>query len=100
MNNETNATVRLVVSQVRQLSALVEAPAEATPEDPLLASLNKRERQILALLNYGLSNAQLAQRCFISEGTVKWYLHNLYGKFEVRNRTSLVRAVREKGIEF
>lgn len=100
MNNETNVTVRPVVSLVRPLLALVEAPAEARPEDPLLASLNKREHQILALLNYGLSNAQLAQRCFISEGTVKWYLHNLFGKFEVGNRTALVRAVREKGIGF
>ena len=100
MNDETNVTVRPAVSLARQLVALGEAPAEAGSKDPLLTSLSKRERQILALLNYGLSNAQLAQRCFITEGTVKWYLYNLYEKFEVGNRTALLWAVREKGIGF
>lgn len=95
---QANVAVRPAVSLARQLVALVETPAGAGPRDPLLTSLNKRERQILALLSDGLSNAQLAQRCFISEGTVKWYLHNLYEKFEVGNRTALLRAVREKGI--
>lgn len=61
-------------------------------------TLNKRERQILGLLDEGLSNAQLAKRCFISEGTVKWYLHNLYEKLGVGNRTALLRAVREQGL--
>lgn len=95
---QTHVAVRPAVLLARQLADLVEAPADASPKDPLLTSLNKRERQILALLSEGLSNAQLAQRCFISEGTVKWYLHNLYEKFEVGNRTALLRAVREKGI--
>ena len=62
-------------------------------------TFNKRERQILSLLNEGLSNAQLGKRCFISEGTVKWYLHNLYEKLGVGNRTALLRAVREQGVK-
>lgn len=45
------------------------------------------------LLNDGLSTAQLAKRCVISEGTVKWYLHNLYAKLGVGNRTALLRAL-------
>lgn len=94
----TNASIGPAVSLARQLVAMAEPHAEATPRDPLLTNLNKRERQILSLLNEGLSNAQLAQRCFISEGTVKWYLHNLYEKFEVGNRTALLRVVREKGV--
>lgn len=63
------------------------------------ATFNKRERQILSLLNEGLSNAQLAGRCFISEGTVKWYLHNLYEKLGVGNRTALLRAARDQGVK-
>ena len=64
-----------------------------------VATFNKRERQILGLLNEGLSNAQLAKRCFISEGTVKWYLHNLYEKLAVGNRTALLRAARDNGLK-
>lgn len=62
------------------------------------AAFNKREIQLLGLLSEGLSNAQLAKQCCISEGTVKWYLHNLYEKLGVGNRTALLRAVRELGL--
>ena len=61
-------------------------------------AISRRERQILSLLNLGLSNAELARHCCISEGTVKWYLHNLYAKLGVGNRTSLLHAVREQGL--
>lgn len=62
-------------------------------------TFNKRERQIVTLLGEGLSNAQLAKRCFISEGTVKWYLHTLYEKLGVGNRTALLCAVRNLGVK-
>lgn len=62
-------------------------------------ALNARQREILSLLDQGLSNAQLARRCFLSESTVKWYLHHLYEQLQVSNRTALLRAVRERGIE-
>lgn len=63
-----------------------------------LQSLNRRELQILALLDQGLSNAEIAARCFLVEGTIKWNLHNLYGKLGVRSRTSALRIAREQGI--
>ncbi|MGQ0621937.1 MAG: LuxR C-terminal-related transcriptional regulator [Panacagrimonas sp.] len=74
--------------------APVPAPAQQT-----LQNLNKRERQILQLIDQGLSNAQVGTRCFLSAGTVKWYLQNLYEKFAVNNRTALLRAVREQGMQ-
>lgn len=61
-------------------------------------TLNPRQRAILVLLNQGLSNSQLAERCLLSESTVKWYLHHLYETFGVANRTALLRAVREQGL--
>lgn len=69
-------------------------PVGDAPFEPL----NKRERQILALLEQGLSNAEIAARCFLVEGTVKWNLHNLYGKLGVRSRTAALRAARAHGI--
>lgn len=61
-------------------------------------ALNKRERQILQLIDQGLSNAQVGARCFLSPGTVKWYLQNLYEKFGVNNRTGLLRVIRQQGV--
>lgn len=83
----------------RKLSGLTRQPGDSGRSPRTTISLNKRERQIIALLNEGLSNAQLAERCFISQGTVKWYLHHLFEKFGVGNRTSLLRVVRDAGMQ-
>ena len=97
--NQGSAAGRPAISLAKQLISAAESPAHSGAPNALAIVFNKRERQILGLLNEGLSNAQLAQRCFITEGTVKWYLHNLYEKFDVGNRTALLRATREQGIK-
>lgn len=75
-----------------------EGAEQKEPSKLASLKLNKREQQILGLLDEGLSNSQLAKRCIISESTVKWYLHNLYEKLHVGNRTSLLRVAREQGL--
>ncbi|TXH03054.1 MAG: winged helix-turn-helix transcriptional regulator [Nevskiaceae bacterium] len=90
---------RPAIVLAKQLLELIDSPEDPALKDTPTTVFNKRERQILALLSDGLSNAQLAQRCFISEGTVKWYLHNLYEKLGVGNRTALLRAVRDLGLK-
>ncbi|SHH20550.1 ATP-, maltotriose-and DNA-dependent transcriptional regulator MalT [Hydrocarboniphaga daqingensis] len=60
--------------------------------------LNKRERQLLLLIDQGLSNSEIAARCFLVEGTVKWHLHNLYGKLNVQSRTAAIHAARALGL--
>lgn len=54
----------------------------------------ERELQILRLLADGLSNSEVAGRLMLTEGTVKWHLHNLYAKLGVRNRTGALREAR------
>ena len=49
-------------------------------------SLSQREREILPLLLRRLSNKEIANLLFISEGTVKNYLTVLYDKLGVKNR--------------
>jgi len=52
-------------------------------EDPL----SPREREVLALVAQGLTNAQIAERLTTSEHTVKFHLKNIYQKLGVTNRT-------------
>ena len=49
--------------------------------------VTEREREILALVAEGLTNAQIAHRLRVSDNTVKFHLQNLYLKLGVRNRT-------------
>ncbi|ONI86456.1 DNA-binding response regulator [Actinosynnema sp. ALI-1.44] len=53
----------------------------------LLAALTERESEILACLGNGLSNAQIATRVHLSEGTVKNYISQILLKLRCANRT-------------
>jgi two-component system, NarL family, nitrate/nitrite response regulator NarL len=55
-----------------------------------IRSLTKREREIVTLLCDGISNANLADRLFISEATVRNHLTSILHKLNVTNRFELV----------
>ncbi len=66
---------------------------------PLLdEALNKREVEILRLIAEGLTNQEIAGRLVLAISTVKWYINNLFGKLDVRNRTQAVARARELGL--
>lgn len=54
----------------------------------------RREIELLALLDAGLSNQQLADRMNLSITTTKWHLQNLYRKLAVKNRATAVARAR------
>jgi ATP/maltotriose-dependent transcriptional regulator MalT len=60
--------------------------------------LTKRELSILKRLETGLSNKEIAEAIFVSEGTLKWHLHNVYGKLNVKNRPGAMARARVLGI--
>ena len=70
--------------------------ATPTPADPVAGgvaeNLTRRELQVLNLLAAGKTNAHIAGRLFISEGTVKSHLRHIMGKLDARNRTEAVAS--------
>jgi predicted ATPase/DNA-binding CsgD family transcriptional regulator len=56
----------------------------------LLDPLSPREIDVLNLLGAGCSNAEIAQKLFISVATVKVHTRSIYGKLNVSNRTQAV----------
>jgi DNA-binding NarL/FixJ family response regulator len=59
-----------------------------------LGILSARQREVLALVVEGMSNAQIASRLSISESTVKQHLRAAYKLLGVRNRTEAARLAR------
>ncbi|MFF5175822.1 response regulator [Micromonospora sp. NPDC000089] len=62
------------------------------------AGLTEREREVLGLVGAGLSNAEIARRLFLTEGTVKGYLTSIFHRIEVRNRVQAAILAYEAGL--
>ena len=57
------------------------------------ANLAPREKELIAQVRQGLRNREIAERLGVTEGTVKVYLHAIYEKLGIANRTELaIRA--------
>ena len=59
-------------------------------EDPL----SERELEVLQHVARGLSNQEIADKLFLSAGTVKPHMSNIYQKLDVHSRTQAIERAR------
>lgn len=64
-----------------------------------LHGLTPRELEVLTLLTTGLSNRKIADELFLSPGTVRIYLSNIYAKLQVKSRTQAVIIANENKLK-
>lgn len=77
------STLAVAVSAVGSGQSVVPRELRASVERP---TFSHRERQVLAYVSRGLTNAQIAERLFLSESTIKSHLSSAFAKFGVRSR--------------
>jgi two-component system response regulator DesR len=96
LKDAPSATLADAIRTVHQGGRAVD-PALATEAWAEPDPLTDRERQVLRLAGDGLSNADIASRVHLSEGTVRNYLSETMRKLGVTNRTAAARLARDRG---
>ena len=66
-------------------------------EAAVSVGLSQREIEILQMVNGGLRNREIGDRLGLTEGTVKWYMQQVYDKLGVRRRPQAVARARQFG---
>ena len=59
-------------------------------------SVTPTEQQVVTLVAEGLTNADIGRRLFITTGTVKVHMHNIFGKLGVTRRSELAARATER----
>jgi DNA-binding CsgD family transcriptional regulator len=80
--------IRPHLRRIHEMTELRRIAGASQPDD--LDRLTAREAEILELVAAGLTNAAIAERLWVSPGTVKKHLENVYAKLGVANRAAAV----------
>ncbi|WP_405794679.1 response regulator [Streptomyces sp. NBC_01506] len=92
------AVTRRLIAEFASPKAVRSPDAPDAPDLSVLDALTRREREVLAALGDGLSNAEIAVRLDMAEATVKTHVSRLLGKLELRNRVQAAVLAQELGI--
>jgi DNA-binding NarL/FixJ family response regulator len=82
----------------RMMEHFTARPPVPSTQPPGFGALSEREREILALVGAGLSNAEIARELVISMATVKTHVRHVLAKLDLRDRVQAVVAARDAGL--
>ncbi|MFB6839570.1 response regulator [Streptomyces sp. NPDC056361] len=83
-------TRRLLDAYIHHLPPSPTATGTPRPEDPRLATLTDREREILTVIGQGWTNTEIAERLHLAESTVKTHVGRILAKTGTRDRVQAV----------
>jgi DNA-binding NarL/FixJ family response regulator len=89
----------LAPSSTRRLAAdVLSRHTSGAAAAPQLDALTDREREVLALVGQGFSNAEIGGRLTVSPATVKAHVRSAIAKLDARDRAQLVMVAYETGL--
>jgi DNA-binding NarL/FixJ family response regulator len=82
----------------RVLAVYRAAPVSPAAQPAAMRLLTGREREVLGLIGQGCTNAEIAQRLFVSEGTIKTHVNHLFTKLDLRDRAAAIIFAYDNGM--
>jgi DNA-binding NarL/FixJ family response regulator len=82
----------------RLIDQFAQRPAAKRTDAKALDEITAREREVLALVARGHSNAEIAELLVLSEGTVKTHIKRIFMKLNLRDRTQAVIFAYDAGL--
>lgn len=73
-------------------------PPEPLEKTSMIGRLSTRELEIVVLAGAGMLNKQISEKLGLTEGTVKWYLQQVFDKLGVRDRSRAAAKARQLGL--
>ena len=89
---------------LRELVGFLDPVSEVEDDDEdedgvaIYGRITSREIEILSMAGAGMLNRQIGEQLGLTEGTVKWYLQQVYDKVGIRNRKQVVARARRLGL--
>jgi LuxR family maltose regulon positive regulatory protein len=89
-----------LVSAIKRTTEIEKEEDDDEDDDEfgLGSKLVNRELEILRMVGVGLRNREIGDRLGLTEGTVKWYMQQIYDKLGVRRRPQAVIRARQLGV--
>jgi len=83
---------------LRLMEELARTKAPEPSASPAFASLTPRETEVLGEIAMGKSNLEIAEQLFLSENTVKYHVHSILDKLDLKDRKAAAKYAREHGL--
>jgi DNA-binding NarL/FixJ family response regulator len=82
----------------RMMDHFASRPPVAVRQPAGFGDLSEREREVLAMIGAGRSNAEIAEALVISMATVKTHVRHVFAKLDLRDRAQAVVVARDAGL--
>ncbi len=97
-NNEALVSPPIAAALMSYVAELVSGDGAGEAAAGVPQSLTRREREVLSLVQQGLTNQEIAESLVIELGTVKNHVHNILRKLNVNSRRDAVHVSRLAGL--